>query len=118
MAPRPAWKGYLKLSLVTCAVVWLGVHRVWAGHLSAGDLLVFSYYVKNLYGPLRDLAKQGGKIAKGKVGLERVLELLEEKPSVADALQGIRAGFAVTLMSNQGPIREGCRERRPAVPED
>jgi ATP-binding cassette, subfamily B, bacterial len=75
----------VEVALVTCAVVWFGVHRVWAGVLTAGDLLVFTYYVKNLYGPLRDLAKQGSKIAKGKVGLERVVELLDEKPSVEDA---------------------------------
>ncbi|HET6202845.1 MAG TPA: ABC transporter ATP-binding protein [Planctomycetota bacterium] len=73
------------VALVTCAVVWLGVHRVWAGNLQIGDLYVFAYYVKNLYGPLRDLAKQSSKIAKGKVGLERVIDLLEEEPAVVES---------------------------------
>ena len=73
------------VAAITCVVVWLGVHRVWAGALQAGDLYVFAYYVKNLYGPLRDLAKHSSKIAKGKVGLERVAELLATQVSVADA---------------------------------
>ena len=70
---------------ITCVVVYLGVHRVWAGALAPGDLYVFAYYVKNLYGPLRDLAKHSSKIAKGKVGLERVAELLATEPSVSDS---------------------------------
>ena len=51
-------------ALGTCAVLWGGVHRVWAGSLQAGDLVVFTYYVKNLFGPIRDLAKQSSRIAK------------------------------------------------------
>jgi len=73
------------VAVVTCAVVWIGVHRVWAGALSPGDLFVFASYIKNLHGPLRELAKQSSKIERGKVGLERIVELLEEVPSVRDA---------------------------------
>ena len=69
----------------TCAVICLGVHRVWAGSLMAGDLVVFTYYVKNMFGPMRDLAKQSAKIAKGKVGLERVIEVLELEPAVVQS---------------------------------
>jgi ABC-type multidrug transport system fused ATPase/permease subunit len=71
----------------TCGVVWVGVQRVLDGILQVGDLVVFSYYVKNLFGPMRDLAKQSAKIAKGKVGLARVLELLELAPAVTDSPQ-------------------------------
>ncbi len=73
------------VAVITCAIVWLGVHRVWSGHLQIGDLYVFAYYVKNLYGPLRDVAKQSSKIAKGKVGLERVIDLLEKEPAVVES---------------------------------
>jgi ABC-type multidrug transport system fused ATPase/permease subunit len=72
-------------SLGTCAVVWWGVHRVFAGSLTPGDLYVFVSYIRNLYGPLRDLAKQSIKIAKGKVGLARVLEVLEMEAGVQDS---------------------------------
>jgi ABC-type multidrug transport system fused ATPase/permease subunit len=73
------------VALVTCGVVWAGAERVWAGSLTIGGLTLFLYYIKNLLGPLRDVAKQSSKISKGKVGLERVLELLEEVPTVTDA---------------------------------
>jgi len=70
---------------VTCGVVVAGVPRVMDGHLTVGELSVFLNYVKNLLGPLRDVAKQSSKIAKGKVGLERIVELLEERPTVTDS---------------------------------
>jgi len=73
------------VATVLCGVVWFGVQRVVAGRLTTGDLTLFLFYIKNLYGPLRDVAKQSSKISKAKVGLERVLELLEEEPSVMDS---------------------------------
>jgi ABC-type multidrug transport system fused ATPase/permease subunit len=72
------------VALVMCGVVWLGVGRVLAGSLLPGDLTLFVFYVKNLYGPLRDLAKQSSKISKGKIGLERVVEIFDQKPTVTD----------------------------------
>ncbi len=72
-------------ALGTCAVVWWGVHRIMAGSLTAGDLYVFMHYVRGIHGPLRDMAKQSGKIAKGKVGLERVLDILDTAPTVREA---------------------------------
>jgi ABC-type multidrug transport system fused ATPase/permease subunit len=73
------------VACVLCGVIWFGVPRVLGGHLTTGDLALFLFYVKNLYGPLRDVAKQSSKISKAKVGLERVLEILEEKPAVTDS---------------------------------
>jgi ABC-type multidrug transport system fused ATPase/permease subunit len=73
------------VAVVTCGVVVFGVQRVWSGGLTIGDLTLFLYYVKNLQGPLRDVAKQSSKISKGKVGLERIVELLEEEPTVTDS---------------------------------
>jgi ABC-type multidrug transport system fused ATPase/permease subunit len=70
---------------VMCGIVCLGVGRVTEGSLSPGDLTLFFFYVKNLYGPLRDIAKQSSRISKGKVGLERVVEILDEKPTVTDS---------------------------------
>jgi len=74
----------LIVAVVTCGVVVAGVPRVLAGHIEKGDLMVFFFYVKNLLGPLRDVAKQSSKISQGKVGLERIVELLDERPSVTD----------------------------------
>ncbi len=108
------------VALMTCTVVWLGVHRVWAGSLTPGELYVFTYYVKNLVGPLRDLAKQSSKIAKGKVGLERVAEVLELEPAVMQApfarpappLKGRIAFEGVSFAYKPGrPVLEGVSFR-------
>ncbi len=69
----------------TCAVVWLGVQRVFENALTPGDLYVFVHYVRGLHGPLRDLAKQSIRMARGSVGLERILEVLETEPDVKDS---------------------------------
>ena len=79
--------GYVRMvdfiaALGTCTVVWWGVHLVWAQELLAGDLIVFAAYVKNLYRPIRDLAKQSSRISRGKAGLERIVEVLELEPEV------------------------------------
>jgi ABC-type multidrug transport system fused ATPase/permease subunit len=73
------------VAIVSCGVVLAGIPRVLAGHLKPGDLTIFYNYVKNLVGPLRDVAKQSSKISQGKVGLERIVELLEQEPAVKDS---------------------------------
>jgi ATP-binding cassette subfamily B protein len=71
-------------ALATCGVVWWGTRRVFDGALSPGDLYVFVAYVRGLHGPLRDIAKQSIKMARGRVGLERILEALDTVPAVQD----------------------------------
>jgi ABC-type bacteriocin/lantibiotic exporter with double-glycine peptidase domain len=51
------------VAAVLCGVVWFGVQRVLAGRLTTGDLTLFLFYIKNLHGPLRDVAKQSTKIS-------------------------------------------------------
>jgi ABC-type multidrug transport system fused ATPase/permease subunit len=72
-------------AMATCAMVWFGVQRVLRGEITAGELYLFVAYVKGLHGPLRDIAKQGVNIAKGRIGLERVVEVLETDAGVQDA---------------------------------
>jgi ABC-type multidrug transport system fused ATPase/permease subunit len=69
----------------TCAVIWWGVQRVFDGALTPGDLYVFVAYVRGLHGPMRDVAKQSIRMARGSVGLERILEVLETEPEVKDS---------------------------------
>ncbi|PYR34450.1 MAG: ABC transporter ATP-binding protein [Acidobacteria bacterium] len=71
-------------ALATCAVVWLGVQKVFRGQLTAGDLYVFVHYVRGFHGPLRDVAKQSVRMARGRVGLERILEVVRTKAGTPD----------------------------------
>src|SRR5262249_6269157 len=52
-------------ALATCGIVWLGVLKVFRGTLSPGDLYVFIHYVRSFHGPLRDVAKQSVRMARG-----------------------------------------------------
>ncbi len=72
-------------ALATCGVVWLGVQKVFSGKLTPGDLYVFIHYVRGFHGPLREVAKQSVRMARGRVGLERILEIVQTKDGTPDS---------------------------------
>ncbi|HKN96100.1 MAG TPA: ABC transporter transmembrane domain-containing protein [Pseudonocardiaceae bacterium] len=57
-------------------VVILGVFRVATGHLSPGDLVVFTSYASKTYKPLKDIARQLGKVQQSMARADRVAEIL------------------------------------------
>jgi subfamily B ATP-binding cassette protein MsbA len=72
-----------------CIVVYVGVRRCLSGQVSVGGLVVFLTYQKSLYGPIRQLSKLSGVVAKGSVGLERISQLLAEAPEVDQAAPAV-----------------------------
>lgn len=72
-------------ALATCAVVWFGVQAVLGGKLTPGDLYVFIHYVRSLHGPLREVAKQSVRMARGRVGLQRIVEILRMEAGTPDS---------------------------------
>ncbi len=62
-----------------------GVLALSAGALTLGGLLVFVTYLAQLYAPLRALGALTNDVFAAAAGAERVLELLDERPWVADA---------------------------------
>jgi ATP-binding cassette subfamily B protein len=72
-------------ALATCGIVWLGVREVTRGTLTPGDLYVFIHYVRSFHGPLREVAKQSIRMARGRVGLERILEIMRTDPATPDS---------------------------------
>lgn len=78
-------------ALGTALVLWLGVQKVLAGQISAGDLLIFLSYLRGIYRPLKDIAKLSTRIAKGSVRGEKLVELLEMKPEDEESQEGISA---------------------------
>jgi ATP-binding cassette, subfamily B, bacterial len=79
-------------------VIVLGTLAVTSGDLTIGGLLVFVTYLTQLYGPVRDLSSLSNTIFKAAAGAERVIELLDERPRIAD-----RPG-AVHLLRARGVI--------------
>ncbi|KNG91892.1 ABC transporter ATP-binding protein [Pseudaestuariivita atlantica] len=72
------------LALGTAVVVWFGVTQVRAGEISPGDLLVFTAYLSSLYKPIRKMASMTARVAKATASGERLLEIFDLEPEVAD----------------------------------
>ena len=66
------------------AVLVIGVHRVEAGLLSLGSLLVVMAYVAQLYGPLRTLSNKTADIQASLTSAERDYALLDEQREVPE----------------------------------
>jgi ATP-binding cassette, subfamily B, bacterial len=66
------------------SVFALGTLAVTEGSLTIGGLLVFVAYLSQLYSPVRELSSLANTMFRALAGAERVLELLDERPRVAD----------------------------------
>ncbi len=64
------------MTLATALVMLFGARQVVSGHLTSGDLLVFSAYFRGMYSPARQLAKLAGMMGRGQASAERVSEML------------------------------------------
>jgi ATP-binding cassette, subfamily B, bacterial len=93
---------FAALSLVgavgTAAVYWLGGRQAVTGHLAVGTVVALAAYVTRLYSPLTDLASTRVDVLGAIVSFDRVFEVLDTPPSVADKPD------AVPLESVEGRI--------------
>jgi len=89
-------------ALGICAVLWFGVQRVMQNALSAGDLLIFTSYLRSVYRPLRDMARLSTRTAKAVVAGQRIIDVLETDAPVHD-----QPG-AVSARDIRGDIRFEC----------
>jgi ABC-type multidrug transport system fused ATPase/permease subunit len=61
------------------------------GELSLGTLIVLLTYLRSLYNPVKQLSKMVNVVTKATVSAERVAEILDTQPEVADAADAIEA---------------------------
>ena len=69
----------------TAITVLLGAREVLASRLTPGELLVFVTYVTSLYKPVRDLGRLSAKFSRAAVSMQRVADILDLEPHIADA---------------------------------
>lgn len=74
----------LVVGIATGVVLTVGGHRVIAGAISPGELVVFITYLKTTFKPLRDLAKHTGRISRAAASGERVADTLAAAEPEAD----------------------------------
>ncbi len=72
------------IALSTAMVLWYGALQVLDGLLSTGELLVFVYYLRRLFRPIRDFTKYSARLAKASAAGERVLDILERERDVKE----------------------------------
>jgi ATP-binding cassette, subfamily B, bacterial len=98
----------------TALVLGVGVVRVVHHALTPGDLVIMVDYARRLYRPLRDIARQTGRMASGVVRAERVADVLAADDVLTEsphAYSGARARGALELRS----VSFSYGSRRPAL---
>jgi ATP-binding cassette, subfamily B, bacterial len=65
-------------------VYWLGGHEALRGSISVGTVVALATYVTRLYSPLTDLASTRVDLLGAVVSFDRVFEVLDTPPAVAD----------------------------------
>lgn len=71
------------VAISTALILYFGTLFVLDARMTAGDLLVFITYLKNMFRPVRDYAKYAARLAKATAGGERVIELLDTPITIA-----------------------------------
>ena len=94
-------------------VIGLGTWQLSQGHLSLGGLLAFLTLLTQLYSPIRGLSRLTNTIYSASASAERVIELLDEEPAVAEPERPRTIGCA------HGPVAfEGVSYRYPGSATD
>ena len=79
-----SWLGVVP-ALGLAALLALGAHEVRAGRLDVGELLVFTAYLRDFFGPTRALSRLAAKASRTSVRAERIAEILATPLAVTDA---------------------------------
>jgi ATP-binding cassette subfamily B protein len=108
---------FAALSLVgavgTAAVYWIGGREALSGSLQVGTVVALAAYVTRLYSPLTDLASTRVDVLGTMISFDRVFEVLDAPPAVAD-----RPGAPALPSPVRGRIEaEGVWFRYPAASE-
>lgn len=72
-------------SMVVALMIYYGGHQMLSGQMTTGDFVAFMVAFFMGYGPLKNLAQANASVQMGIVSWNRVLQLLDEKPTVVEA---------------------------------
>jgi ATP-binding cassette subfamily B protein len=75
-------------------VIGLGTWELSRGHLTLGGLLVFMTFLTQLYSPVRGMSRLVNRIHAASAAAERIIEMLDQKPSVVESSAAVELGRA------------------------
>lgn len=78
-------------AMAVAVALGYGAHLVRNGTVTAGDLVLFTMYMKIAFRPVRDTAKFAGRLAQAAASGERVLDVLDTEPAIRDAPDAVDA---------------------------
>jgi ABC-type multidrug transport system fused ATPase/permease subunit len=86
---RFSWTVKVFEALATVVIVWLGLWLIDRSAITVGTLVLFVLLIQNMFKPTRKIIKEWSTIGKVLASLERIGDLLDRTPAVAD-LPGAR----------------------------
>ena len=75
-------------TLATAVVLWFGGNAVASAEVSLGVVVAFLSYVARFFQPIQELSQLYTTLQAAMAGGERVIEILDQTPAVADASDG------------------------------
>ncbi|MEV3948939.1 ABC transporter ATP-binding protein [Streptomyces halstedii] len=100
-------------SLGQVAMLALGGWLATRGEITLGTFVAFSTYLAQLVGPVRMLAMVLTVGQQARAGVERVLELIDTEPSMADGTKELPADAPASVEFDD--VRFGYAEERPVL---
>ena len=77
-------------AISTAVTVFLGAWQVLKARMTPGDLLVFVSYMKNIYGPIKDMSKLSSQFSQAMVSAQRIADLLGNEPDIQDRPNAVK----------------------------
>lgn len=77
----------LLIGMTSLFVLFVGILRILHGCLTVGQLMVFLSYLSSIFGPIREISKFTGRIAKSSAALERIEEIARLNPQDIGAVE-------------------------------
>lgn len=78
-------------AISTAVTIFLGAWQVLKARMTPGDLLVFVSYMKNIYGPIKDMSKLSSQFSQAMVSAQRIADLLGNEPDIQDRPDAVKA---------------------------
>ncbi|TLM83510.1 ABC transporter ATP-binding protein [Pseudarthrobacter sp. NamE5] len=80
------------VAVATTGLIWLGAQRVLQGALTPGDLVIFTSYLRDFFGPTRALSKLPAQLTRAGVRAARIADTLGRSPDIQDKPDARPAG--------------------------
>ena len=96
-------------------IVALGTLSIQQGNLTIGGLIAFLAFLSQLLRPISDLSSLATQLFSATAGGERVIELLDERPTVADRPGAMSLGRAAGAVELDGVAYSYPGATRPAL---